>query len=71
MKTLKLFAGLILGAGLVFTGCEKYDDGGKKNKADDNLTRTWHLDSYYVNGNNATSLLTDRARFCVMAHQVA
>lgn len=58
MKTVKLLAGLIVGASLAFAGCEKYDDGGKKNKAEDNLTRTWHLDSYYVNGNNATSLLS-------------
>ncbi|MBK7129281.1 MAG: hypothetical protein IPM74_07795 [Crocinitomicaceae bacterium] len=54
MKTVKLFAGLVIGASLLFAGCEKYVDGGKVNKAEDNLTRTWHLDAYYVNGNNLT-----------------
>ena len=40
------------------TSCNKYENGGSKKKAEENLTGSvWTIDSYYRNGNNETSSL--------------
>lgn len=42
---------------LSMNSCEKYEDGGTKRKADDNLVGDWSLQSYYLNGAEMTSSL--------------
>lgn len=60
MKTLTRPFILLLLIGMttvVFTNCERYDDGGLFSRADYRLKTTWKLDKYFRNGNNETSSL--------------
>lgn len=58
-KTNQLLALALIAAMAVttFTSCKKYEDGGPLNKAKKNLTSSWKLDNYFLNGTEATSSL--------------
>jgi hypothetical protein len=60
MKTIKntLNGLLIIGLTATFmTSCKKYDNGGSIRKAEKNITNTWKIDSYYMDGVDNTSNL--------------
>lgn len=48
-----LMAGLLLS----MNSCKKYDEGGAKRKAENNLPGAWSLQTYYLNGAEMTSTL--------------
>ncbi|MBD3636799.1 MAG: hypothetical protein HUJ25_05600 [Crocinitomicaceae bacterium] len=35
--------------------CDKFDEGGAKKKAEQNLTNVWEIDAYFLDGVNQTS----------------
>ena len=55
-KVLKGF-GFFMMASLLMISCKKYDNGGTLRKAEKNLTNTWEIDSYYLDGVDNTSNL--------------
>lgn len=58
MKNVLKGIGLLMMASLVMVSCKKYDNGGSLRKAEKNLTNTWKIDSYYLDGvDNTSSLL--------------
>lgn len=42
---------------LMMVSCKKYDNGGSIRKAEKNITNTWKIDSYYLDGTDNTSSL--------------
>ncbi|MBL4861417.1 MAG: hypothetical protein JKY09_00155 [Crocinitomicaceae bacterium] len=58
MKTAFKVIGILMISALVMTSCKKYDNGGPLRKAEKNITNTWKIDSYYMDGvDNTSSLL--------------
>lgn len=53
MKNLIRFSYLLLIIG--FGACQSFDDGGLVSKADNRLVNSWALQSYLLNGTDATS----------------
>lgn len=56
MKNYILFA-VIFSTGLIFSSCKKYENGGFKRRAEKNITKTWVIDAYLLNGVDKTSTL--------------
>jgi len=59
MKTKKhlLLAFAALGLIVGTTSCKKYDNGGNKKKAEKNITNSWKIDQYLMDGVDQTSAL--------------
>lgn len=57
MKNVLKGIGLLMMASLMMVSCKKYDNGGSIRKAEKNLTNTWKIDSYYLDGVDNTSNL--------------
>ena len=60
MKNKKKVLGTILllsTSVLIMVSCKKYDNGGSKAKAEKNITNTWKIDKYLMDGIDQTSAL--------------
>jgi len=57
MKRKKIFSIGFLFIVLLIASCKKYDEGGMLSNADKKLKQSWKLESYYLDGNDATSSL--------------
>ena len=58
MKNVFKGIGIVLLTALAMTSCKKYDNGGTLRKAEKNITNTWKIDAYYLDGvDNTSSLL--------------
>ncbi len=58
MKNVFKGIGILMLSALAMTSCKKYDNGGTLRKAEKNITNTWKIDAYYLDGvDNTSSLL--------------
>lgn len=50
-------AGLFFLVAIIAISCNRYENGGSKRRAEKNITKTWKIESYYLNGVDKTNEL--------------